>query len=145
MSEIKIENLMFFVVWRIFSISERGNIHPYPSWMVDSLVLDDKENTKSTNTNNEILIQIAFFGGKLLFWLCNVQLFRCLKSIILLCMSKLINIFVCRSQNKTFHIIKWQHGRYWGPHWWRSWSHAHTYWPMHNSAQVVLQLSTISI
>jgi len=31
--------------------------------MVGSLVLADKENKKSTNTNNEIPIQIALGGG----------------------------------------------------------------------------------
>jgi hypothetical protein len=52
-------------------------------------------------------------------------------------MSKLINKFVCRRQNKNFHTIKLQHGIYRDPNRGGPEAMTHTYWPMHNRAHVV--------
>jgi hypothetical protein len=57
------------------------------------------------------------FKGTLRFWVCNFQLFRCLKSIISLymCMSKQINKFGCCIQNNKACIATCYQGFQSGP------------------------------
>ena len=55
-----------------------------------------------------------YVWGSLRFRVCNFQLFRWLKSIISLCLSKLINTFDCHIQNNKNCIILLRH-IYWDP------------------------------
>ena len=85
-------NIVIVSVWQLLR---------FQSWLKNKYNLSSNVRTIYICTHCRPWAANRFPSPSLLFCGCNLQLFRCIKSIISLCMSKLIN---------TFHTIKLQHG-----------------------------------